>query len=60
MEEFLMKKLTTKKKVALTSLALMSTGIITISSSYTGASHPVEAKQITTSNTTNPVEKKIT
>jgi L-asparaginase len=59
MEEFLMKKLTTKKKVALTTLALMSTGIITISSSYTGASHPVEAKQITTSNTTNPVEKKL-
>jgi L-asparaginase len=55
----LMKKLTTKKKVALTALALVSPGIITLSSSYIDASHPVEAKQTTTSNTTNPVNQKL-
>ncbi|MDR4946074.1 asparaginase [Neobacillus cucumis] len=54
-----MKKLTTKKKVALTALTLMAPGIIIISSSYTDVSHPVEAKQIITSNTTNPVKKKL-
>ncbi|MCM2535399.1 asparaginase domain-containing protein [Neobacillus pocheonensis] len=54
-----MKKLTSKKKVALTALTLMASGIIIISSSYTDASHPVEAKQIITSNTTNPVKKKL-
>ncbi|MDQ0245060.1 L-asparaginase [Bacillus fengqiuensis] len=54
-----MKKLTTKKKAALTALALMSSGVITVSSHYTFASNPVEAKQTTAATTTTPVKKSL-
>ncbi|MFB9760726.1 type II asparaginase [Ectobacillus funiculus] len=52
-----MKELTTKKKVALTTLALMSSGIIAISANSTYASNPVEAKSATTSNAKDSSKK---
>lgn len=53
-----MKKLTTRKKAALTTLALMSSGIIAISANNTYASNPVETKSATTSDANDSSKKK--
>ncbi len=53
-----MKKLATKKKIALTTLALMSSGIIAISANNTYASNPVETKSATTSDANDSSKKK--
>ncbi|WP_028402213.1 asparaginase [Ectobacillus panaciterrae] len=53
-----MKKLTTKKKAALTTLALMSSGIIAISANSTYASNLVETKSAATSDANDSGKKK--
>lgn len=54
-----MKKLAIKKKAALTTLALLSSGIIAISANSTYASNPVETKSVATANTNNPDKKQL-
>lgn len=52
-----MKKLTKRKKIVLTTLALMSSGIIAIAANNTYASNPVETKSATTANANDPSKK---
>lgn len=52
-----MKKLTIRKKAALTTLALLSSGIIAISANSTYASNPVETRAATTASA-NDISKK--